>query len=164
MVGEAWSVISGSGNFFGDATNPQVVVRVGDSNSQGIVEISDIIFSTVGPTPGAIVVEWNIRQPDGVPGGAGTWDTHIRLGGALGTNLQAQQCPSSGGGGINNCYAAFLALHITPSATAYLEGMWAWLADHDLDGGSQLSLYSGRGILSESAGPVWMIGTGKRWF
>jgi glucan 1,3-beta-glucosidase len=36
-----------------------------------------------------------------------------------------------------------------------------WLADHDLDGNAQLaSLWSGRGILSKSAGPVWMIGTG----
>jgi len=36
-----------------------------------------------------------------------------------------------------------------------------WLADHDLDSSaqSQVSLYSGRGILSESAGPVWLIGT-----
>ena len=42
------------------------------------------------------------------------------------------------------------------------QGTWVWLADHDLDGdGSlQLSLFSGRGILSESVGPVWMIGTG----
>lgn len=37
-----------------------------------------------------------------------------------------------------------------------------WLADHDLDGdgASQISLYSGRGILSESVGPVWLVGTG----
>jgi hypothetical protein len=35
------------------------------------------------------------------------------------------------------------------------------LADHDLDGDgvTQITLFSGRGILSESAGPVWMIGT-----
>lgn len=38
---------------------------------------------------------------------------------------------------------------------------WVWLADHDLDGdgSSQISVYSGRGILSESAGPVWMVAT-----
>lgn len=36
------------------------------------------------------------------------------------------------------------------------------LADHELDGDgkSQITLFSGRGILSESQGPVWMIGTG----
>ena len=41
--------------------------------------------------------------------------------------------------------------------------MWVWLADHDLDSGgsTQISLWSGRGILSESQGPVWLIGTGE---
>ena len=38
--------------------------------------------------------------------------------------------------------------------------MWIWLADHDLDGSDQISLYSGHGLMSESQGPVWMIGTG----
>ncbi|RDB22377.1 Glucan 1,3-beta-glucosidase [Hypsizygus marmoreus] len=162
IVGEAWSVIAGSGSAFQNAASPQVVVRVGDANSQGIMEISDIIFTTVGSTPGAIVVEWNVKQPAGQNGGAGMWDSHIRLGGAAGTNLERAQCPDTGSGGFNNCYAAFLALHIKPTATAYIEGLWAWLADHDLDGdgSSRISLYSGRGILSESAGPVWLIGTG----
>ncbi|KAF8130464.1 exo-beta-1,3-glucanase [Mycena galopus ATCC 62051] len=158
MVGEGWSVISGSGAAFQDASSPQVVVQAGAAGSTGTLEITDIIFSTVGPTPGAIVVEWNVKQT--TAGGAGMWDSHIRLGGADGTNLQTN-CPSSGSGGIPNCYAAFLALHLTASSTAYLEGTWVWLADHNLDGDghAQISLYSGRGILSESAGPVWMIGT-----
>ena len=44
----------------------------------------------------------------------------------------------------------------------HLQGMWVWLADHDLDSGGsqQISLYSGRGLMSESQGPVWLIGTG----
>lgn len=50
LVGEAWSVIAGSGSAFQDQANPQVVVRAGDTNSQGILEISDIIFATVGPS------------------------------------------------------------------------------------------------------------------
>lgn len=39
--------------------------------------------------------------------------------------------------------------------------MWIWLADHDLDSGGndQISLWSGRGLFSESQGPVWLIGT-----
>ncbi|KAL0580418.1 hypothetical protein V5O48_001571 [Marasmius crinis-equi] len=160
MVGEAWSVISGKGSAFQDINNPRVVVQVGAANSQGTVEISDITFSTVGPAPGAIVVEWNVKQPSGSNGGAGMWDSHIRLGGADGTNLQTN-CPTSGGN-INNCFAAFLALHLTPASTAYLEATWVWLADHNLDGdgSTQISIYGGRGILSESAGPVWLIGTG----
>ena len=40
---------------------------------------------------------------------------------AAGTRLQASQCPISGGGGISNCYGAFLGLHLTPGSTAYLE-------------------------------------------
>ena len=36
-----------------------------------------------------------------------------------------------------------------------------WLSDHDLDlpGEDKIEVYSGRGILSESQGPVWLIGT-----
>ncbi|KAG7453018.1 exo-beta-1,3-glucanase [Guyanagaster necrorhizus] len=161
MVGEAWSVIAGKGSAFQDQSNPQVVVRVGAQGSQGTVEISDIIFSRIYLAPGAIVVEWNVHET--TQGGTGMWDSHIRLGGAAGTGLELATCPSSGAGGYNNCYAAFLALHLTSGSTAYLEGTWVWLADHDLDGNgvSQLTIYSGRGILSESAGPVWLIGTAE---
>ncbi|KAJ7482757.1 exo-beta-1,3-glucanase [Mycena latifolia] len=161
MVGEAWSVIAGKGSTFQDMNNPQPVVQVGAPGSSGLVEITDIIFSTIGPAGGAIVVEWNVKQT--TQGGAGMWDTHIRLGGAAGTNLQASDCPSNGNGGTTACLAAFAGLHLTSESTAYLEGTWVWLADHDLDepGGGQdlVSIYSGRGILSESAGPVWLIGT-----
>ncbi|KAF7338693.1 Exo-beta-1,3-glucanase [Mycena venus] len=134
IVGEAWSVIAGKGAAFQNINSPIPVVQVGAPGSSGVVEISDIIFSTIGPTPG---------------------------GGAAGTNLQVGQCPSSGSGGTTNCMAAYAGLHLTASSSAYLEGTWVWLADHDLDssGQSQISLFSGRGILSESAGPVWMIGT-----
>ncbi|KAJ7872688.1 exo-beta-1,3-glucanase [Mycena leptocephala] len=161
MVGEAWSVIAGKGLTFQDMDNPQPVVQVGAPGSSGLLEITDIIFTTIAPAGGAIVVEWNVKQTE--QGGAGMWDSHIRLGGAAGTNLQAADCPSDGSGGTAACLAAFAALHLTSTSTAYLEGTWVWLADHDLDepGGNQdhVSIYSGRGILSESAGPVWLIGT-----
>ncbi|KAJ7470268.1 glycoside hydrolase family 55 protein [Mycena latifolia] len=162
IVGEAWSVISGDGSAFQDQNNPQVVVRVGEPGSQGIVEITDMIFSTVGPAPGAIVVEWNIKES--TQGSAGAWDTHIRLGGAAGTNLEKNQCLP--GKDVSGCMAAFMALHLTRNSSAYLEGMWVWLADHTLDedGTSQLNIFSGRGILSESQGPVWMIGTASEHF
>jgi len=48
IVGEAWSVMAGKGKAFQDQNNPQVVVRVGEKGSQGVTEITDIIFSTVG--------------------------------------------------------------------------------------------------------------------
>jgi hypothetical protein len=50
MVGEVWSVIAGKGSAFQDMNNPQPVVQVGESGSQGLVEITDIIFSTIGPS------------------------------------------------------------------------------------------------------------------
>ncbi|CAL1707953.1 unnamed protein product [Somion occarium] len=162
VVGEAWSVIQGTGNTFTDYNNPQVVVRVGDPGSQGVAEITDIIFSTKGPAAGAIVVEWNVHDPAGQQGAAGTWDTHIILGGYAGSNLLGAQCSKAGNPG-NNCFSAFMALHLTAQSSAYLEGLWAWNADHDLDSGGsgQISLFSGRGIYSESQGPVWLIGTGS---
>lgn len=162
IVGEAWSVIMGSGSAFQDQNNPQVVVRAGDANSQGVLEISDIIFTTRGPAAGAIVLEWNVHDPSGQQGAAGMWDSHIRLGGTAGTNLQASQCAKQTNTG-SNCFADFMALHLTAGSSAYLEGTWVWLADHDLDasGEGQVTLYSGRGIYSQSKGPVWMIGTGS---
>ncbi|KIM38529.1 glycoside hydrolase family 55 protein [Hebeloma cylindrosporum] len=163
LVGEAWSVIAGKGPAFQNQLKPQVVVRVGErwGQSQQVTEITDVVFTTVGPAAGAIVVEWNVRQPDGVQAGAGMWDTHIRLAGSKGTNLEASTCPQFATGSYDPCYAAFMSLHITPSATGYFEGTWVWLADHDLDleGEGMITVYAGRGILSESQGPVWMIGT-----
>ena len=83
LVGEAWSVLAGTGAAFADQQNPQVVVRVGEKaehgGSEGNVEITDVVFTTVGPAPGAIVVEWNTREKRTdreTPGGM--WDSHIR--------------------------------------------------------------------------------------
>ncbi|KAI0051873.1 glycoside hydrolase family 55 protein [Auriscalpium vulgare] len=162
VVGEAWAAIMGSGSNFSNQNSPQVVIRVGTSGSSGVAEISGLLFTTRAPANGAIVVEWNVHDPSGQPGAAGMWDTLLRLGGAAGTNIQSGQCAYTNTNTGNNCYAAFLGLHITSGASAYLEGTWVWLADHDVDGGGgQITAYSGRGILSESQGPVWMIGTGK---
>ncbi|KAH9935646.1 pectin lyase fold/virulence factor [Fomitopsis serialis] len=165
IVGEAWSTIMGYGSYFENYNDPQVVVQVGEnSGDEGVAEITDMIFSTQGPTAGAIVVEWNVHDPSGEQGAAGTWDTYIILGGRNGTDLQTVECPSGTGAGDNSCFAAFIGLHITSGASAYLEGLWVWLADHDLDSssGGQLTLWSARGILSESQGPVWMVGTASK--
>ena len=82
LVGEAWSVLAGKGAMFEDQHNPQVVVRVGerdaDPEDRRSVEITDVVFTTVGPAAGAIVVEWNVgRVEHGKPPG-GLWDSHIR--------------------------------------------------------------------------------------
>lgn len=49
MVGEAWSVIAGTGSQFTDYNNPRPVIKVGETNSQGVVEITDMLFATIGP-------------------------------------------------------------------------------------------------------------------
>ncbi|TFY57372.1 hypothetical protein EVJ58_g7056 [Rhodofomes roseus] len=76
LVGEAWSVIMGGGPAFADVRSPRVMVRAGEPGSQGVLEISDVVFATRGPAAGAIVIEWNVHSD--VQGGAGMWDTHIR--------------------------------------------------------------------------------------
>ncbi|SNX82776.1 probable beta-1,3 exoglucanase precursor [Melanopsichium pennsylvanicum] len=160
MVGEVWPVLMGGGAQFENASDPQPVVRIGCPGDSGVMEISDMIFSTRGPAPGAIIVEWNIREQEGSQGSAAIWDSHIRVGGFAGTNLQADKCAREQP--LNNdCRASFLNLHLTTNSSAYIENMWVWTADHDLDYGdrAQVNILTGRGILVESAeGPVWMYG------
>jgi len=54
-----------------------------------------------------------------------------------------------------SCSQKFFQCRVFP------QGTWVWLADHDLDlkGDERITAFAGRGILSESQGPVWMIGT-----
>ncbi|KAG9760638.1 pectin lyase-like protein, partial [Aureobasidium melanogenum] len=165
IVGAGWSQIMAAGSYFEDETNPQVMVRVGQSGDVGSVELSDLLFTVSGPTAGAILVEWNVHQ--GEQGSAAMWDCHFRVGGAKGSNLQLEDCPASST--IDkNCMAASMLMHVTKDSSGYFENIWAWTADHDLDAGgcdgksttcSQLNIYSARGILIESQGPTWFYGT-----
>ncbi|KAK0442944.1 exo-beta-1,3-glucanase [Armillaria borealis] len=116
LVGEAWSEISGTGDYFKDVENPEVMVRVGEPGSRGSVEITDIIFSTIGPAPGAIVLEWNVRGHDNNLAGPGMWDSHIILGGYEGSGMDSTHCPV--GSEDISCAPAFLGLHLTSEATA----------------------------------------------
>ncbi|KAH2485347.1 hypothetical protein KXW70_006787 [Aspergillus fumigatus] len=101
------------------------------------------------------------RQDYGVSFLSSTY-SHFRVGGAKGSHLQASECPKKQFPLIKQAYiAASLLLRITSSASAYLENVWAWTADHDLDVKSQdpIDVFSARGILVESHGPTWMYGT-----
>lgn len=118
-----------------------------------------------GATAGAVLVEWNVRE--NAQGAVAMWDCHFRVGGAIGSNLQQADCPKLSGGVKTQCKAASLLLHVTPAASGYFENVWAWTADHDIDeplsgndtSASQIDIYSARGILIESNGPVWLYGT-----
>ncbi|KAK6527262.1 hypothetical protein TWF281_010450 [Arthrobotrys megalospora] len=159
IVGESWSQIMGTGSYFADATNPKVMVKVGNPGESGVIEIQDMIFTTRGATAGAILMEWNVKQTS--QGSAAMWDSHFRIGGAAGTDLQASNCPKLTQLVNPDCIAASLVLHITTQGSAYLENVWAWVADHDVDipAQTQIDIYVGRGILIESTTPTWLWGT-----
>ncbi|KAL5048229.1 hypothetical protein BDW71DRAFT_205766 [Aspergillus fruticulosus] len=158
IMGQAWPQIMATGPKFEDIDNPHVAVKVGDPGDIGIIEIQDMLFTASGPTAGAVLVEWNVQQS--VKGSAAMWDSHIRIGGAVGSNLQKQQCPKEMGRVNLKCIAASLLLHLTPTSTPYLENLWVWVADHDLDviTQDQIDVYSARGILIESK-QAWLYGT-----
>ena len=161
VVGEALSAfIMSSGSYFNNMNSPQPVVRVGaSSGASGVVEWSDMIVSTQGAQAGAVLIEWNLASSSP----SGMWDVHTRVGGFAGSNLQAAQCPTSQTNNAN-CIGAYMHMHVTKGASnLFMENNWLWTADHDLDGGSnqQITVYTGRGLLIESAnGPVWLNGVG----
>ena len=156
IVGESFPVILASGGLWSSDTNPVPVVQVGKSGESGSVEWSDMIVSTQGSAPGAVLIEYNLKSASG----SGLWDVHTRIGGFAGSNLQVAQCPT-GAAVSSSCMAAYMSIHITSTGTgAYLENCWFWTADHDLDNSAstQISVYTGRGMLVE-ANTVWLYGT-----
>jgi glucan 1,3-beta-glucosidase len=160
IVGEIWSLLVATGKTFSDPKTPTPVFQVGQTGDQGGVEISDIVFETKGPAGGAIMIEWNLASDQGK---SGMWDSHVRIGGSLGTELDSINCPTTQGANPKpECFGVFLMFHATASSKGiYLENTWFWVADHDLDTNSprQISVYSGRGVLVESPGPTWFWGT-----
>lgn len=128
VVGQLWSQIMGAGPRFSDINNPYPVVKVGNVGDVGSVEIQDLLFTVKGATAGAIILQWNIHESS--QGSAAMWDTHIRVGGAVGSELQAGNCPKLTGSVNKNCIAASMLVHITAKASAYFDNTWFWIADH----------------------------------
>ena len=61
MTGQVWSQLVASSSYFADAQTPQVMLRIGEPNDVGTVEISDILFTSVRALPGLVIVEWNVQ-------------------------------------------------------------------------------------------------------
>ena len=161
IVGETWSQLVASGPSFSNANSPRALIRVGEPGEVGSVELQDLMFTTRGPTAGAVLVEWNIKADR--PGSAALWDCHVRIGGAEGTFLTPSECPPVTSG-VVPCNAASLMMHVTPSASGYFENMWLWVADHMIDDPDlvdanntmvQTSIYVARGLLVESTEASW---------
>ncbi|KAK5561906.1 hypothetical protein LTR46_000711 [Exophiala xenobiotica] len=162
ITGEIWPLIMAKGDAFTDVNNPKPVLQVGLQGDTGSVEISDLIFETMGALPGAIMMEWNVAEES--QGSCGMWDAHFRVGGTAGTQLQQNTCQANVTGSFEfkpECAGSFLMMHVTQQATAYLENVWLWVADHDLDivTHNQTDIFNGRGLLVESQGPSWFYGT-----
>lgn len=166
VQGSSWSQIMGSGFYFSDITKPKVMVQVGDKGDIGTMEITEMLFSVRGATAGAILMEWNVAAES--QGAAAMWDSHFRVGGALGTDLDLATCPRFSNNAA--CVAASLLFRITPQSNGYFENVWAWVGDHDNDQSivnqpdssiTQISVFAARGMLIESKGPSWFYGGGS---
>ncbi|KAL4873586.1 hypothetical protein BDV12DRAFT_160315 [Aspergillus spectabilis] len=165
--GEAWSQFAAFGSSFSNASNPRVMLQIGNRGDVGTVELQDLILTTKGGTAGVVLMEWNVRAAN--PGDAALWDVHARIGGATGTALTPRECPAlTGGTNPASCQAASLMLHLTPQASGYFENMWLWVADHMIDDPNlddayndmtQVSVYAARGMLIESTFATWLYGT-----
>jgi hypothetical protein len=77
IMGEGWPMIMiNSSDVWSDMNNPVPAIRVGNPGDVGKLEMQDIIFETRGPTPGAILVEWNLEED--AQGSAGMSSTLLR--------------------------------------------------------------------------------------
>jgi len=161
LVGQAWTILMASGSAFQNAAMPVPMLQVGTPGQMGVAQFSDFVISTKGPQPGAILIEWNLHDPPNAPGSNGIWDVHYRIGGAIGTNIEPNNCPADDGSGAppSQCNGAWALLHVTTTGNIYAENVWGWTADHDIDKGPQINVYNSRGFLCESQGPVWLYGT-----
>ncbi|CAL5866717.1 uncharacterized protein PFLUO_LOCUS927 [Penicillium psychrofluorescens] len=155
IVGEAWSVISGYGDAFCDASNPRPVVKVGNPGDVGLIEIQDMRFAVGEVLPGAKIVEVNAAGE--APGDVGLWNTIVTVGGTVDTNI-SRSCTSQD---PTDCMAAFMVMHLTKSSSAYIENFWGWTADHNLDSDLTTIISTGRGVLVESTKGTWLTGTGS---
>ncbi|KAI8826338.1 glucan 1,3-beta-glucosidase [Chytriomyces cf. hyalinus JEL632] len=145
IVGEAW---------------PIIMAKVGNVGDVGSVEISDLMFGKIckgnkllARNQDAILIQFNMKSSS--PGATGMWDVHGRVGGTVGSHLQQAEC-LHGTLNYETCSGPFLMMHITKSAGVYIENSWMWTADHDLDSGgsTQVSIFTGRGVLIESESPL----------
>ncbi|KAG4434297.1 hypothetical protein IFR05_010210 [Cadophora sp. M221] len=164
IVGESYPTIMASGAFFSNINGPVPVVRVGAASGQtGVVEWQDMIVSTQGNAAGAVLIQWNLASPAGTP--SGMWDVHTRIAGFKGSNLQTAECPTTAAQPNNKCIAAWQSMIIGNIANGlYMENVWLWTADHDLDDvankNTRITAYAGRGLSCESTvGNIWLIGT-----
>ncbi|OTB04165.1 glycoside hydrolase family 55 protein [Hypoxylon sp. CI-4A] len=163
VVGEAWSAISATGSKFSDSSAPAPMIRVGEPGDVGAAQFSDMLFTVADVLSGCTLLEVNMAGEQ--PGDVGFWNTHFRVGGAADSRTR-EKCGPGVTTDPSACKAAFLLAHFTASSSVYVDNMWGWTADHDLENASNpltnpQYISVGRGILIESTKPSWFVGLGS---
>ncbi|RAL15844.1 glycoside hydrolase family 55 protein [Aspergillus homomorphus CBS 101889] len=154
IIGDSFaSMISAVGSNFESEASPRAMIQVGYPGDVGVAQISDLVFTVADILPGCQLVEVNIAGKNA--GDVGFWNAHFRIGGAVGSQVETQ-CS----GRAEDCKAAYGLIHLSSTSSAYIENMWGWTADHDLDGDNAQTISTGRGMLVEATAATWLIGTG----
>lgn len=141
--------------------------KMGTPGTNGVIEVSDLAFDVADVLPGAILVENNIAGSKA--GDVGLWDSHFRAGGTIGSAIETK-CSSYPTTNIPGCKAAFMFIHLKPESSTYMESVWGWSVNRDLDGlsgatnGTSQSVAVGRGLLVESKRGTWLVGTAFEHF
>ncbi|KAH0283605.1 hypothetical protein M436DRAFT_80126 [Aureobasidium namibiae CBS 147.97] len=152
--GDAYgSVISATGGRFYNPNSPTNAVQIGNAGDVGVAHVVDMMFSVADVLQGCKILEVNMAGSQ--PGDVGLWNTHIRVGGAAGSKVQ-DNC----NGSPYSCKAAWGMVHLTSTSSAYIENMWGWTADHNLDTGGSPTISVARGMLIEATKGTWLVGTG----
>jgi len=101
------------------------------ASAAATVTLAELIFTMDGDAPGCSFVEW------GAGPGSATYDVHWRV-----------------------THTSWGLLHISGAAAGgYFENTWAWVADHDIDSGANLTVVNPRGVTIEGAGaPIYLYG------
>ncbi|KAL3471491.1 pectate lyase superfamily protein-domain-containing protein [Aspergillus californicus] len=155
IVGDAFaSAISATGSNYYNPDSPGTMVKVGNAGDVGVAQFTDMLFTVADVLQGCKMVEVNMAGS--TPGAVGFWNTHFRIGGAAGSKVQTN-CY----GNPDTCKAAWGLLHLTSTSSAYIENLWGWTADHNLDSGSleTTTISTGRGMLVEATAGTWLVGT-----
>lgn len=68
---EAWSQLVAYGPKFADANNPRAMITVGQGETNGVVELQNLLFTSRGSLPGLTLLQWDIRAAS--QGSVGLW-------------------------------------------------------------------------------------------
>ncbi|KAL9042378.1 MAG: hypothetical protein Q9214_003796 [Letrouitia sp. 1 TL-2023] len=159
IIGDAFAsaISAASSSKFLTPNAPTAMVKLGSPGDVGVGQIIDMLFTVSDVLPGCKLLEVNMAGNQ--PGDVGIWNSHFRVGGAAGSKVKTA-CSTT----PDQCMAAWGMIHLTNTSSAYVENIWGWTADHDLDGGPDSApnppvIAVGRGALIEATTGTWLVGT-----